>query len=68
MDLDGGVISVPECVHLPVIPEPYYTAVVQALTKVNCHLLRYFKAMYTLAIKTEHTFICLLESSGNAQC
>ena len=35
VDLDGGVISVPECVNLPPIPEPYYTSVVEALTKVK---------------------------------
>ncbi|XP_078483997.1 myotubularin-related protein 5-like isoform X3 [Ciona intestinalis] len=36
VDLDGGVISIPECVNIPMIPEPYYTNVVEALTKVLC--------------------------------
>ncbi|CAK8676970.1 unnamed protein product [Clavelina lepadiformis] len=36
VDLDGGVISVPDCVTIPVIPEPYYTSVVEALTKILC--------------------------------
>jgi len=35
VDLDGGVISVPECVLIPSIPEPYYTSAVEALTKVR---------------------------------
>ena len=35
VDLDGGVISVPECVTLPHVPEPYYTSTVEALTKVS---------------------------------
>ena len=35
MDLDGGVISVPECVKIPSIPEPYYTSTVEVLTKVS---------------------------------
>jgi len=37
VDLDGGVISIPECVTIPMIPEPYYTSVVEALTKVILH-------------------------------
>nr|CAB3265877.1 myotubularin-related protein 13-like [Phallusia mammillata] len=36
VDLDGGVISIPECVTIPMIPDPYYTSVVEALTKVLC--------------------------------
>jgi len=36
VDLDGGVISVPECVTLPQIPEPFYTSTVETLTKVLC--------------------------------
>jgi len=36
VDLDGGVISVPECVTIPQVPEPYYTSTVEALTKVLC--------------------------------
>lgn len=35
VDLDGGVIAVPECVTIPRIPDPYYTCAVEALTKVS---------------------------------
>nr|XP_039258097.1 myotubularin-related protein 5-like isoform X1 [Styela clava] len=36
VDLDGGVISVPEGTSIPGIPEPYYTRAVELLTKVLC--------------------------------
>lgn len=36
VDLDGGVVSVPECISIPHIPEPYYSQTVELLTKVLC--------------------------------
>ena len=38
VDLDGGVIAVPECVTIPRIPDPYYTCAVEALTKVTNYI------------------------------
>ena len=42
VDLDGGVISVPECVTLPQIPEPFYTSTVETLTKVCLYTIKFF--------------------------